>query len=35
MKNNNYEFHVGDEVETIDGIDGKIVSICHCERCAE
>lgn len=35
MKNNNYEFRVGDEVETVDGMSGKIVSICHCERCAE
>lgn len=35
MKNNNYEFHVGDEVETVDGMVGKIVSICHCEKCAE
>ena len=35
MKDNNYEFRVGDEVETIDGMSGKIVSICHCERCAE
>lgn len=35
MKDNNYEFHIGDEVETVDGTVGKIVSICHCERCAE
>lgn len=35
MKDKNYEFHVGDEVETADGTIGKIVSICHCERCAE
>lgn len=35
MKDNNYEFRVGDEVETVDGMAGKIVSICHCERCAE
>ena len=35
MKDNNYEFRVGDEVETVDGMSGKIVSICHCERCAE
>lgn len=35
MKDNNYEFHVGDEVETIDGMVGKIVGICHCEKCAE
>ena len=35
MKDNNYEFCVGDEVETVDGMVGKIVSICHCERCAE
>lgn len=35
MKNNNYEFCVGDEVETVDGMVGKIVSICHCEKCAE
>lgn len=35
MKDNNYEFHVGDEVETVDGMVGKIVSICHCEKCAE
>lgn len=35
MKDNNYEFRVGDEVETIDGMVGKIVSICHCEKCAE
>lgn len=35
MKDNNYEFCVGDEVETVDGTVGKIVSICHCERCAK
>ena len=35
MKDNNYEFRVGDEVETVDGMSGKIVSICHCEKCAE
>lgn len=35
MKDDNYEFRVGDEVETVDGMSGKIVSICHCERCAE
>lgn len=35
MKDNNYEFRVDDEVETVDGMAGKIVSICHCERCAE
>lgn len=35
MKDNNYEFRVGDEVETVDGMSGKIVLICHCERCAE
>lgn len=35
MKDNNYEFRVGDEVETVDGMSGKIVSICRCERCAE
>ena len=35
MECNNYEFCVGDEVETVDGMVGKIVSICHCERCAE
>lgn len=35
MKDNNYEFRVGDEVETVDGMSGKIISICHCERCAE
>lgn len=35
MKDHNYEFRVGDEVETVDGISGKIVSICHCEKCAE
>ena len=35
MKDNNYEFRVGDEVETVDGMSGNIVSICHCERCAE
>lgn len=35
MKDNNYEFRVGDEVETVDGTVGKIVGICHCEKCAE
>lgn len=35
MQCNNYEFRVGDEVETVDGMVGKIVSICHCEKCAE
>ena len=35
MECNNYEFCVGDEVEAVDGMVGKIVSICHCERCAE
>ena len=35
MECNNYEFCVGNEVETVDGMVGKIVSICHCERCAK
>lgn len=35
MQYNDYEFCIGDEVETVDGMVGKIVSICHCERCAE
>jgi hypothetical protein len=28
-----YEFNVGDEVITVDGRSGKIVSICDCEMC--
>lgn len=31
--NNEYIFHVGDEVITDDGRVGKITSICTCDRC--
>lgn len=30
-----YEFHVGDEVITTEGVRGKITSICTCDRCEE
>lgn len=30
-----YEFHVGDEVITTEGVRGKITSVCHCDRCEE
>ncbi len=30
-----YEFHVGDEVITADGIKGVITGICDCEYCRE
>lgn len=35
MNIKDYEFHVGDEVVTTEGIKGKITSICHCDRCEE
>ena len=28
-----YEFHVGDEVITAEGVIGKITNICTCDRC--
>ena len=31
----NYEFHVGDYVETVDGWVGYISEICTCEKCRE
>lgn len=31
----NYEFHVGDYVEDIDGRVGYISKICHCDKCKE
>lgn len=30
-----FEFYVGDEVITTEGIKGKITSICTCEKCEE
>ena len=30
-----YEFHVGDEVITADGITGKIAGVCSCDRCID
>lgn len=30
-----YEFHIGDEVITTDGIKGKITKVCTCGRCEE
>lgn len=30
-----YEFNVGDEVITIDGVKGVITGICDCEYCRE
>ena len=31
----NYEFHVGDYVETVDGEVGYISDICDCDKCKE
>ena len=30
-----YDFHVGDEVITKNGEVGKIIAICHCDKCHE
>jgi hypothetical protein len=30
-----YQFAVGDEVITTEGVKGKITSVCRCERCEE
>lgn len=30
-----YKFNVGDKVVTIDGVVGKITSICDCDHCTE
>jgi hypothetical protein len=30
-----YEFNVGDEVITTEGVRGKITSVCTCDRCQE
>ena len=35
MNIKDYEFHIGDEVITTEGIKGKITSICTCDRCQE
>lgn len=35
MNIKDYEFHVGDEVITTEGIRGKITKICTCDRCQE
>lgn len=35
MNIKDYEFHVGDEVITTEGIIGKITSICACDRCKD
>ena len=35
MKINDFAFNIGDEVITVDGIRGKIVDICECDRCKE
>lgn len=32
---NQYIFNIGDEVITDDGLVGKIIDICTCERCEE
>lgn len=34
-KQKDYEFHIGDEVITIEGVKGKITSICKCKYCEE
>lgn len=33
MNIKDYEFHVGDEVITTEGVRGKITSICTCDMC--
>ena len=35
MNIKDYEFHIGDEVITTEGIRGKITSICTCDKCEE
>lgn len=35
MNIKDYEFHVGDEVVTTEGIEGRITGVCHCDRCEE
>ena len=33
MNIKDYEFHIGDDVITTEGIRGKITNICTCQRC--
>ena len=35
MNINDYVFNIGDEVITVEGVRGKIVDICRCERCLD
>ena len=35
MNIKDYEFNIGDLVITIEGVKGKITSICTCDRCEE
>lgn len=35
MNIKDYEFNIGDEVITTEGVKGKITSICTCDRCEE
>lgn len=35
MNIKDYEFHVGDDVITTEGVKGKITNICTCDRCEE
>ena len=35
MNIKDYEFHVGDEVITTEGVRGKITNICTCSMCEE
>lgn len=35
MNPKDYEFHVGDEVITTEGVRGKITKICTCENCTQ
>ena len=35
MNIKDYEFHIGDEVITTEGVKGEITSICDCKYCEE
>lgn len=35
MNIKDYEFYIGDEVITTDGVIGRITSVCTCDRCRE
>lgn len=35
MNIQDYQFNIGDEVITTEGIRGKITSVCHCDKCQE